>query len=161
MMDINYPYDKSPDTIVDIISRCQKYDYNNFDGSIFDNNFSIINLNIRSIKFKLDEPDVWLTNLNGKPNAICLSETWCQTTSPIASLPGYNVVSLPHLNRKGGGVCIYISNHVRFTVVNMPVKFFTFEHLAILIEINTKQVLCVTVYNPSLSACDFYDEFTV
>ena len=41
MLDINYPYDESPDTIVDIISRCQKYDYNNFDGSIFDNNFSI------------------------------------------------------------------------------------------------------------------------
>ena len=29
MLDINYPYDESPDNIVDIISRCQKYDYNN------------------------------------------------------------------------------------------------------------------------------------
>ena len=64
MLDINYPYDESPDTTADIISRCQKYDYINFDGSIFDNNFSILNLNIRSVKFELDELDVWLTNLN-------------------------------------------------------------------------------------------------
>ena len=123
MLDSNYPYDESPDTTVDIISRCQKYDYYNFDGIIFDDNFSTLNLNIRSVKFKLDELDVWLTNLNGKPSVICLYETWCQTTSPIASLPGYYVVSLPSLNRKGG-VCMYISNHVRFTVVNMPGKFF-------------------------------------
>ena len=161
MLDINYSCDESPETIVDIISRCQKYDYNNFDGSIFDYNFSILNLSIRSIKFKLNELDVWLTNLSCKPSVICLSETWCQTTSPIASLSGYNIVSLPRLNRKGGVVCMCISNHIRFAVVNMPVKFCMFENLAILIEINTKQVLCVTAYNPSSSACDFYDEFTV
>ena len=99
--------------------------------------------------------------MNCKPSVICLSETWCQTTSPIASQLGYNHVNLPRLNRKGRGVCMYISNHVRFTVVNMSIKFCTFEHLAILIKINTKQVLCVTVYNPSSSACDFYGEFTV
>ena len=155
MLDINCSYDESPDTTVDIISRCQKYDYNNFDGSIFDKNSSILNLNIRRVKFKLDELDVWLTNVNCKPSVICLSETWCQTTSSIASLPGYNVISLPCLNRKRESVCMYICNHVRFKVVNIPVKFCTFEHLAILIEINTKQVLCVTVHNPSSSASDF------
>ena len=58
MLDINYPYDESPDTTVDIISRCQRNDYNNFDGSLFDNNFSILNLNFRSVKFKFDELDV-------------------------------------------------------------------------------------------------------
>ena len=43
---LHYPYDDSPETALGIVNRYQLYDYINFNGSVFNNKFGLVNLNI-------------------------------------------------------------------------------------------------------------------
>ena len=84
-----YPYDDSPETTIDIVNRCQLYDYINYDDSVFNNKFGLVNLNINRAINKLDEITVWLESLSQKPSVIFLTETWLHITSLSVVIPGY------------------------------------------------------------------------
>ncbi len=105
----NYPYDDSPETHIELLSRCKEYDFSQFDSSMFTSMFSLLYLNIRSAPSKLDELNIWLSSLSAKPNIICLTETWFQSNAPSGSLPGYSIVNVRRVSCKGGGVCLYMS----------------------------------------------------
>lgn len=160
-MIVNYPYDDSSDTLNDILSRCQCFDYTTFNASSFINNFSILHLNIRSAVNKIDELSIWLSKLLSKPDVICLSETWSHGTSPSLRLPGYNVVSVPRACGKGGGVCIFAHDSIRFDVCTTPV-YTSFEHSVLSIDNGNEHVLCMVVYRPPSSCVqEFIVEFTM
>lgn len=74
-LNVKYPYDDSSDTTAEIKLRCRTYDFHNFAVSFFNNKFPILQINIRSTKYKIDELSVWLNRLNTKRDVICLSET--------------------------------------------------------------------------------------
>ena len=77
----HYPFDDSPETAIGIVNHCKLYDYINFDGSVFNNKFGLINLNINRAINKIDELTVRLESLFLKPSAIYLTETWLHNTS--------------------------------------------------------------------------------
>jgi Endonuclease/Exonuclease/phosphatase family len=151
MYQLNYPYDDSPVTAADVMSRCKLYDYTAFNGSLFHYCFSVIHLNIRSALSKIDSLGVWLGKLVCKPAVLCLSETWSQVMSPIVTLPGYNVVSVPRASRKCGGVCMYVSSDIKFVSLSVPGTFVTFECLTLMIEASDRPIVCVVIYRPPSS----------
>lgn len=134
MLNINYPYDDSPDTVIDLISRCQCYDYASFNASQFINTLTIFHLNIRSVTNKIDQLCVWLSKLVSKPTVIFLSETWSHDTSPTLILPGYNIVNVPRMKGIGGGVCVCIDSSIRFEVIPISCTYMTFECAAVSID---------------------------
>ena len=89
----------------------------NVSNSNFD--FTLLNLNIRSLNKNLDKLKECLKAVKSKFSIIGLTET--QLTDKPADylkLPGYN---LDHVNRVGqnsGGVCLYISNDIKYRIKN-------------------------------------------
>ena len=80
---------------------------------VFDPNaFSILHLNITSMKKSCRNLKEFLKNLSVRFSATCLSETWCQ--SPEVSqnlnyfLSGYNFFYQYRQNCRGGGVCLLV-----------------------------------------------------
>ncbi len=155
-----YPYDESPDVVADLMSRCQLYDFFNFDCKMFVNNFSLVHLNINRAEHKLDNLSSWLASLPCVPNVICLTETWFRTTSPPAVLPNYSVHSVPRATGEGGGICIFVQNDVNFSVLNLQHNaFITFEYAAITISTVGRPTMLIAIYRPpSTSIKDFLTE---
>ena len=73
------------------------------------NSFSVLHLNIRSMKKHFEVFQDFIESLNFKFSAICLSETWLQAHEISDSnfqLPGYYSFHLTTRKNRGGGVCI-------------------------------------------------------
>lgn len=94
-------------------------------------NFSILNINIRSISKNFDNFKILLQQLNFTFKVICISETWCKkdgedvndnenenkTEFSKFSLPEYKVVHQPRKKQNranGGGVCIFVHDSLKF-----------------------------------------------
>ena len=80
----------------------------------------IVQLNIRGIQSKLPDFKLLLNNIvsTDQPDVILLCETWLQRTLPDPKIPGYQMVRKDRTNKKGGGVCILISNQLGFKIRN-------------------------------------------
>lgn len=155
-----YPYDDSVDVNNELLSRCQKYDFLNFNSRLFLDKFSIVHLNIRSALHKMDELNIWLTSLLNRPNVVCLTETWFQPCMPCPVLPAYESVNVPRPACKGngGGVCIYVAEGIKYSTLNVSV-YNSFEYACVLIECHSKPLLVSVIYNPSSSQVTFLPEF--
>ena len=73
----------------------------------------LLQLNIRGLNSKIAD----LLNLTStclQPGAILLSETWLKKHSPIPRLPGYQLERNDRIQKKGGGVCIWIQNNCKY-----------------------------------------------
>ena len=87
---------------------------NLFDDDISES-LSILHLNIRSIKKNFETFNNFLSTLNYNFSIICFSETWLEETNNENSsyeLPGYYSTHQIRNNRKGGGISIYIIDHI-------------------------------------------------
>ena len=76
-------------------------------------NFSMLNLNIRSISKNFDNFMSLLDNLNFNFKIICLSETWLHSDNAVNSnleIPGYTGIHQVRKNGNGGGLAIFIHN---------------------------------------------------
>ena len=79
---------------------------------VHENQFSVLSLNIRSIRNKVDHLLNYLKSLNHTFTAIALTETWLNDdTCDIDNfnIPGYINYNLNRKSKVGGGVCIYIT----------------------------------------------------
>ena len=76
----------------------------------------IIQINIRGILSKISLLKNLIENsIAGRsPDVIIISETWLTPTSPTVKIPGYRLVHKCRQDRKGGGVGILVSEHIRF-----------------------------------------------
>ena len=76
------------------------------------NAFSVLHLNIRSMKKNFKTFKEPLENLSVTFSAICLSETWCESQEePQYSnyiLSGYNFFYQYRQYCRGGGVCLFV-----------------------------------------------------
>ena len=120
----HYPYDDSPETAIDIVNRCQLYDYTNFDGSVLNNKFGLVNLNINRAINKLDELAVWLESLFHKPSVIYLTETWLYDTSLSVIIPGYKTFNLTRTTGMGGGICFLVKSNIGCPVLTLTHEAF-------------------------------------
>ena len=82
--------------------------------------FSVLYLNIRSIKKNFENFKLFLNSINFTFSVICLSETWWDDLATIEKslyeLPNYNSTHQARGDRKGSGVSIYIHKSLDFTV---------------------------------------------
>lgn len=65
----------------------------------------------------------------------------------LYTMPGYNMYSQLRESRKGGGIIIYVRNHLKFTTIQH--KTYTFENLTGSIKLSTGQnVVLSAIYRP-------------
>ena len=101
-------------------SNCNYYNEDEFNSRMTNMNtprdaISMIHLNIRSIAANLTNFLAYLENIQLNFSVIALSETWLRPdTQDCYNIPGYNHVSLVRPNNAGGGVSLFIQEHIEF-----------------------------------------------
>ena len=156
----HYPYDDSPETANGIINRCQLYDYINFDGYVFNNEFGLIDLNINRAINKL-ELTVRLESLSHKQSVICLTETWLHYTSLPVVIPGHKTYNFSRTTGKGGDMFPCQSNIVCSVLKLTYVAFVSFQYAALSFTINERAQMHFGIYRPpSTFIIDFVVELS-
>lgn len=112
---------------------------------------SCLHINIRSSIKNFTKLLQIIHNCNFPLDVIVITEAGI--TNNIVNLfniPGYNMYSQLRSNRKGGGIIIYVRNHLKFTLT--PRKTITFESLTGTLKLNSNQdVVVCAVYRPPSS----------
>lgn len=80
------------------------------------NHLSFFHLNIRSLQNKVDELSTLLSTLNKKFVVVGITETWLQDLSLGVKIDGYNFVYKNRSAKTGGGVGLYVSDHLDFRI---------------------------------------------
>ncbi len=155
----HFPYDDALETRQLLLQRCSQYDFVKFDSNIFNSNLSIIHLNIRSAVSKMDEFSIWLLSLQHKPNILCFTETWYLRDTLPYQLHGYTVFNVPRQSGVGGGLCMYVNDTYRTSVLNTSIVCSTFEFTCIQFVLNGLHTIVCCIYKPpSTNATDFLAE---
>ena len=108
-----------PDVHFNINSRCDYFNEDKLNNILSnegqsDSNFSLLHLNVRSLRNKVDDLTLLLANLNVKFTVIGISETWLQNDSHDVDMIGYKFIHKNRPDRSGGGVGLYLSNNFDF-----------------------------------------------
>src|SRR3989442_8260042 len=124
------------------------------DLSISQNSLSILQINARSLNKNFDRLVNLLSNFKSAPSIISISETWLRSNdqNSFLSLNDFTFVSKPrHINKRGGGVGLYVSNSLSFTALDnfSHILDEVCEYCVIEIENALKpNVLIVSLYRP-------------
>ena len=111
---------------------------------------TIIQLNVRGITSKqMKVKELIDTSIKSNtPDIILLCETWLNPFSPGLNIAGYDTYQNDRIGKKGGGVAILVSTHLRHQKIQTT-NHSSFENLFIEILINpTKKLICGSVYRP-------------
>ena len=135
----------------------------NLNCNSFGTGLSLLHMNIRSISNKFDKITNFLGQLKVKFPIVGISETWLVDCCHFVKIVGYNFLHKPRVNRIGGGVGIYIGEHLNYK--ERPDLAFCDNECAesLFVEINRsneKNVIVGIVYRPPDSKlneflCDF------
>ena len=133
-------------------------DFPHFD----DKDMSIINLNIRSLANKFDTFKNLLDTLKQRFSIISLTETWLNEHKSVENfgLTDYYFVCSNRINRRGGGLGIYVSNNFNFK--RRPdldiIEDGIIETLFIeIISTSGKNIIVGTVYRPPSGNFDMFE----
>ena len=121
------------------------------------NEVSILHLNIRSIKNKLQDLEALVYGLDSLPAIICSTETHLENNdeSYTFAVPGYNEAQVNHRNRYGGGVMIQV--HSRATLIQIFETPFE-EAICAQIKFSYLSFNVLVIYNrPRTNKFDFID----
>ena len=106
--------------------------FNKINKKIDEHNLTFIHLNIRSLNHNFEYLTDFLNLLTKKPEIICISETWLNNiNNNNLNIPNYKqVIYNRHCQdkRRGGGVCIYVTNNLTYNIVN-ELKFNIIDYL--------------------------------
>lgn len=72
------------------------------------NLLSALHVNARSIRSKIDDISIFLETAAVNFDMLMFSETWLTDDSDVPCFPGYRSEHLCRVDRKGGGVAIYL-----------------------------------------------------
>lgn len=111
------------------------------------NDFSILNLNIRSMEKNFENFKDLLQRLNFKFHVICLTETWQKGDKMNISK-----LNIPRTaeNRRGGGVCVFIQKSITYKrLQNLNVNNTDCESMCVeIINKNSKNLILNVMYRP-------------
>lgn len=117
-------------------------------------------LNARSVAAKLDE--LCLVALNLKPDIIFVTETWLNERFDDDSLhvPRYNLFRCDRQDRRGGGVCLWISEKLPSSYI--PILSCPSSIECLLLEVRTKnrRINICSVYIPPSLLKSTHDQVT-
>lgn len=75
-------------------------------------------LNIRSIRNKLNELEMFVDDLNKKPHIIIITETWLREDElKIFNLKNYQTIGNCRTIQRGGGILFFIRDTIRFKII--------------------------------------------
>ena len=127
-----------------------KCSQNKYDSSCF----SLIHLNIRSVPKHLDEFINYSRNLNVEFSVIGLSETWVKDSNvDLYNINGYRGEHVYRSGKCGGGVSLYVREHIDYIQRSDLIKFNEFIE-SVFVEIDKKHVnlprnvIIGTIYRP-------------
>ena len=146
-------------------NRSKYYDSDKFNSEIIHNkdNFSILNLNIRSITANIDACNAFLSTLNNKFDILSFTESWLNDSSKnLINLEDYySFHTLRPVNR-GGGVSIFIKNYLNSSKIDScSVSLPYIESLFIKINHRNRRILVAIIYKPPNANCNsFIDKLT-
>lgn len=84
----------------------------------YNNNFTVMNLNIRSLNANFNKLEILVNQLNFNPSIICVTETWLTQNKPVLySLDNYNFINKPGCN-KAGGTGLFVLKHFQYNLLN-------------------------------------------
>lgn len=131
----------------DFVNKCKELHIN-------DTNFSLMHMNIRSVPKHIDEFLLYLTNLNHNFSVIGLTETWLSDTNvDLGNLDGYSHDHFCRQNKTGGGVSLYVKDHLKYErrrdleTHNSCIETVIIELDKDLLEFN-KNVIIAVIYRP-------------
>lgn len=104
-----------------------------------DNNLIVVLINIRSLRKKLIDLEIYLESFGFKPHIIIITETWLyEDELKFFNLIGYQSVANCRQNQRGGGILMFIKDDIKFNILKN--EQFAKSHLIMinLNEINTK-----------------------
>lgn len=117
-------------------------------------NFSVLHMNVRSMKNKKDEIDNFLLRLDIPWDAICISETWLKDDIVnLFQIDGYNCFASCRQKGEGGGTAIYV--HEKHDVIERrDLESTEFETTFLQLNLKTKElskVIVGEIYRPPAS----------
>ena len=120
--------------------------HNHFNkNKMFNLNYGL--LNARSVNNKTDSVVEFI--VEHQLHILCITETWLQSNDnfTINSITpsGFDVISNPRLNKRGGGVAVIIKNDLIYKKLS-NICFITFEVLMLQVTSSSKSFAIVTIY---------------
>ena len=91
-----------------------------------DNNFTVMNLHIQSILSKFDQLQILIIELQSKPDAIIIQETWRSdvSDSSLFKLNGYNMIERGNTASSHGGLIIYLKQTHTYQILDVKYDSF-------------------------------------
>ena len=117
---------------------------------IFNSNFSLFHLNVKSVPAKFSQLLWYMENLADRFSVIGLTETWLKPSNIDAYvIDGNNHVGITRSNQQGGGVPLFVCNEMLFSELTEYTKVLEYIECLFLI-INSKDISYVIgiVYPP-------------
>lgn len=114
-----------------------------------DDNFSILNVNIRSLSKNFDKLRECMKSVDHDFSIIAVSETHLkQKPHEYFDIPGYKIEYMNRTGRDKGGVCMYISNKLKYKLrTDLCKANSNFESCFVEIENNNqKNIIAGTIY---------------
>lgn len=102
-----------------------------------ENTLKVLYVNIRSLKYKIDELTYLLDSLKLTIHLLIFTETWItEDEVDLVNIKHYNKVFACRKNRRGGGVGLFIHNSIEYKMLNI---YNDEKNNLLCIKINTKQ----------------------
>ena len=148
--------------------RCHYYTEESFNNLLEDkkikNELTLFHLNVRSIKNKFDDFCTYLHSLKINFSLIGISETWItDNTANLYDISGYKFINVNRKNKVGGGVGMYIKDHIQYKVREdlSTAKEDILETLFIEFKTNNKAgpIVVGVLYRPPDSNLTEFEEF--
>ena len=106
-------------------------------------NFSVLSWNACGLAAHVDYLIIFLLNSNISPDIICIQETHLVVDS--VGIPGYTGIFKHRVNRRGGGVAIFVKSNLVFTAILIQ----DLEAVGVqILSDNGFSITCLTVYSP-------------
>ena len=124
--------------------------------------FSILHLNIRSIKKNFESFKTFLSSLDFTFSILCFSETWCDDLDNFTyDLPNYTSSHQKRSDRKGWGVSVYIHNSLNFKArLDISTNCRDIESLKLeIISEKTRNTIVSVLYRPPNGHLEHFENF--
>lgn len=117
-------------------------------------NFTVLQINCRSLIKNANNIAMFINSLQIRPSVICLSETWLDNdANGLYEMNGYTFLSHCRINKRGGGVAMYIRNNLVFADITDLYNFNSDTFECMIAEIggnvnSMSKIVVVSLYRP-------------